>query len=265
MTRLSARKRRDFCLEAVDVAVLAGGLGLRIRPILGETPKILAVVEGRPYVEYLLDWFEDFGARRVVLCLGHLASAVVAYMTAHPRAFDIVTVVEREPLGTAGAIRFARPQLKSDPVLVCNGDSFVDADLCAFLEHHRKSNLPASMLCTEVDDAGRYGSVEVDIYGRVARFTEKTGREGMPGIINAGVYLFSSEILDIVSALGSDSLEKDVFPSLPRGSINAVVGTFQFIDIGTPQTLAQASAAMLRTSRMRSAGGRSSRLNHKGS
>ena len=112
--------------------MLAGGLGTRIRPVLGDTPKLLAPIGGRPYLWYLLEWLRKFGARRIVLGLGHGAGAVLDYLRAQPAAdLDIVTVVEPSPLGTAGAIRFARAHLRSDPVLVLNGDTFVNADLCA--------------------------------------------------------------------------------------------------------------------------------------
>ena len=113
-------------------------MGTRIRPVLGDLPKILAPILGRPYLAYLLDWLERFGARRVVLGLGHRAQAVVEYLEdAHPASqIEVTTVVEPSPLGTAGAIRFARGALRSDPVLVMNGDSFTDADLCAFVDRH---------------------------------------------------------------------------------------------------------------------------------
>ncbi len=71
---------RGGCLEALDIFILAGGLGTRIRPVLGDLPKILAPILGRPYLAYLLDWLERFGARRVVLGLGHRAQAVVEYL-----------------------------------------------------------------------------------------------------------------------------------------------------------------------------------------
>jgi len=126
---------RAQCLAAVDVFVIAGGLGTRIGSVLGNTPKLLARIGGRPYLAYLLDWLRRFGAKRIVLGLGHQAQAVVDFLDRDKAAGDgleIVPVIEPRPLGTAGAIRFARGNLRSDPVLIMNGDSFADADLCAF-------------------------------------------------------------------------------------------------------------------------------------
>jgi NDP-sugar pyrophosphorylase family protein len=231
------------CLEALDVFVLAGGLGTRARPVLGDLPKILAPILGRPYLAFLLDWLERFGARRVILGLGHRAEAVIGHLNAQPqKRIDVATVVEPAPLGTAGAIRFARGALRSDPVLVMNGDSFTDADLCAFVDCHGAANARGSVLCAEVEDAGRYGRIEVDGCGRVGRFIEKDTEFHGRALINAGVYLLSAALLDdIAASCDAVSLERDVFERLPPGSLAAHAGRFRFIDVGTPESLALAA------------------------
>jgi mannose-1-phosphate guanylyltransferase len=231
------------CLAALDVLVIAGGLGSRIQPVLGDTPKLLAPVAGRPYLVFLLDWLRRFGARRIVLGLGHQAQAVVDFLDRNKSAHDdltVVTVSEPRPLGTAGAARFARPQLRSDPVLVMNGDSFADADLCAFVEHHRRAKARATLLCAEVDDAGRYGRVELDGNGRIRGFIEKDPNFHGRSAVSAGVYLFSASLLDEIAAGEASSLEREVFGSAPAGSLDAFAGRFAFIDIGTPESLARA-------------------------
>ena len=228
------------CLATLDVLVIAGGLGTRIQPILGDTPKLLAPIGGRPYLAYLLDWLRDFGAKRIVLSLGHRAQAVVDFLDRHKSSYEdqsVVTVTEPRPLGTAGAIRFARPNLRTDPVLVMNGDSFVDADLCAFVAHHRRAQAKATLLCTEVDDAGRYGRIELDGEGRIRGFNEKDPDLHGRSIVSAGVYLFSAALLDEIAASSATSLEHDVFTRAPSGSLNAFAGRFAFIDIGTPESL----------------------------
>ena len=149
----------------------------------------------------------------------------------------VVTVTEPEPLGTAGAIRFARPNLRSDPVLVMNGDSFADADLCAFVAHHRRVRAKATLLCAEVDDAGRYGRVELDGEGRIRGFIEKDPDFHGRSAVSAGVYLFSAALLDEIAGGSAVSLEHDVFGRAASGSLNAFAGRFAFIDIGTPESL----------------------------
>jgi NDP-sugar pyrophosphorylase family protein len=229
------------CLEALDTFVLAGGLGTRIRPVLGDVPKILAPISGRPYLAYLLEWLQRFGARRVVLGLGHRAQAVIDYVDALPAGpIELATVIEPSPLGTAGAIRFARGVLRSDPVLIMNGDSFTDADLCAFVDRHRAAKATGTLLCAEADDAGRYGRIELDQRGYIGGFVEKDAAFHGSALINAGVYLLSAALLDDIAARQGASLERDVFERLPPGSLAAFAGRFRFIDIGTPESLALA-------------------------
>lgn len=236
------------CLKDIDAVVLAGGLGTRIQQVLGDTPKILAPVGGRPFLEILAARLKDFGARRLVLGLGHLAGAVAAHLEAHPLdGLEVVTAVEPEPLGTAGALRSLRPHLKSDPVLVMNGDSFAGADLCDVVGAHRESGAEASLLAVEVADVSRFGRLDVGPDGLVRRFSEK-GATG-PGVVNAGVYLFSGAALDRIMALPGTSLERDVFPKLLKDGVNAVVTDAAFVDIGTPQGLAAAAAVIAPFSR----------------
>jgi mannose-1-phosphate guanylyltransferase len=233
------------CLEACDILVLAGGLGTRIRPVLGDLPKLLAPIGGRPYLERLLDWFAHFGAARIVLALGHRADAVLDYLARHPvEGIAVETIVEPEPLGTAGAIGFARSTLRTDPVMVVNGDSFVEADLCAFMAAHRSSGAIGTLLCTEVDDAGRYGRVLIDDCGRICGFIEKDPTARGSALVNAGIYLFSKPLLDKIAAAGAASLERDVFERLPAGTLAGFAGRFRFIDIGIPESLAVAEQRM---------------------
>ncbi len=235
------------CLAEIEVAVLAGGLGTRLGGVIEGTPKVLAPIAGRPYLAYLLDWLVGFGARRIVLCLGHLAKAILDYLeTEPPHGCDLVPVVEPTPLGTAGALRHARAELRSDPVMVVNGDSFVDADLCAFLASHKVSGAEGSILCAEVAHAGRYGRVDLSSNGRIRRFIEKDPLETSAALVNAGVYLLSAALLDRIASGSEKSLEHDVFEALPAGTLNAMTGPFTFIDIGTPDSLAQAPKVLSR-------------------
>lgn len=225
-------------LSGVDVAVLAGGLGTRIRAVLGDVPKVLAPVGGRPFLDHLLDWLRGQGARRVVLCLGHLADRVVAHLEANPpEGIEVVTAVEPEPLGTAGALRLARPLLRSDPVLAMNGDTFLEADLPAFVAGHVGEGADVSLLCVEVPSVARYGGVELDGRGRVARFVEKDPAAERPGLVSGGIYLFSAAALDRLAAGAGPSLERDFLEALAPGTIRAEVARGRFVDIGTPPSL----------------------------
>jgi NDP-sugar pyrophosphorylase family protein len=239
------------CLRHVDVLVLAGGLGTRIRPILAETPKLLAPIAGRTYLDNLLDWLAHFGARRVVLALGFRAEAIDEHLARYrPRTMTVETVVEPQPLGTAGAIRGARLRLRTDPVLIVNGDSFVDVDLCRFRKHHRSVGAVATILCAAVADAGRYGRVQLDDRGAILNFIEKETAFRGVALVSAGMYFLSTALLDTITSGTATSLEKDVFERLPPGSLAAFAECGNFIDIGTPESLAMADKVFaLRMSR----------------
>lgn len=233
-------------LAGIDVAILAGGLGTRLRGAIGETPKVLAPVAGKPFLDHLLVWLKGFGARRIVLCLGYRADMVVDHLRqAAPGRLDVMTSIEPKPLGTAGGLRLAVPLLISDPVLVINGDTFVDADLAAFVAAHRRSGARASILATEVPSMARYGRLAIDADGGIGRFAEKDPSDTGPGPINAGLYLFARSWLADLARASAESLERDVFAAAPAGSFRAVpAGNAAFVDIGTPESLAQAGAIL---------------------
>jgi NDP-sugar pyrophosphorylase family protein len=237
--------RQDRCLGSIDILVLAGGLGTRIRSALGDTPKLLAPIGGQPFLSYLLRWPTSFGARRVVLALGHGAAAVQEYLLDfRDTALALTAVVEPRPLGTAGAVRFARVRLHSDPVLVMNGDSFAAADLCGFLAFHRVAGATGTVLCATAEHASCYGRITTDENARIRAFVEKDVEFQGRALVNAGVYLFSGALLDTIVAMPGPSLERDVFERLPAGSLAAFGGPLDFIDIGTPATLATAATLL---------------------
>jgi NDP-sugar pyrophosphorylase family protein len=231
-------------LAEVPVAVLAGGLGTRLRPAIGDAQKVLAEVNGRPFLAYLLDQVARAGFREVVLCVGHHAEAVGAALGASHGPLRLTYSREPTPLGTAGALRLALPRLAGDDVLVLNGDSFCEVDLAALWRWHRSERSEATVVVVEVPDASRYGRVELDAAGRICAFLEKQAGSGA-GWINAGIYLLASRRIAGLPADRPLSLERDVFPAwLATGGKHGLRGfrtSGRFIDIGIPRSYADAS------------------------
>ncbi len=233
---------RRNCLDGVDVLVLAGGLGTRIQSVLGSTPKVLAPINGRPYLDHLLDCLAGFGAPHVVLSLGHLAEAVVSHVAGRD---GIECAVEPEPMGTGGAIRFTREALRSDIVMVMNGDTWADTDLCAFVQAHVDEGVDVSVLCVPVDDVSRYGSISL-VGNRIARYVEKSSENSGPGLISGGVYLFTQKALDDVMMTKGPSVERDFLQTLASSTVHGYVPkAVNFIDIGTPESLQAAAGVFL--------------------
>ena len=146
--------------------------------------------------------------------------------------------VEDAPRGTAGAIRLAAHRLHSDPVLVMNGDTWLDLDYAGFVAAYRRAGAEIAVACVRVDDTSRYGRVEIDADDRILRFDEKCDPPGRSGLVNGGVYLMSRAAL---VAGDGPSLERDVLPAFPPGSLVSYLTKGRFLDIGTPESLAAAA------------------------
>ena len=150
-------------------------------------------------------------------------------------------------LPTKGGIRYA-PHVDADEALVLNGDSYVDCPPSEFHAWHRQHGFPGSILLTWVEDAARFGTVEVDATGRIQAFREKQGL-AQPGWINAGVYLLPRRLLETIPEGQAVSLEHSVFPNWLAAGLGGYARRAAFLDVGTPESLAQAEAFLLRTVR----------------
>jgi D-glycero-alpha-D-manno-heptose 1-phosphate guanylyltransferase len=232
-------------LNEVTAVILAGGLGKRLRPVVSDRPKVLANVLGRPFIEHLFERLAGYGIRRTVLCAGFMADLLDAAYREGFGDMDIAISRERELLGTGGAVRNALPLVESDPALVLNGDSYCTADFGAFYARHREAGSDRSMLLIRCGDCSDYGRVETDGDGRVRAYIEKDGSAG-PGWVNAGVYLLSTAAIASIPAGGPVSMERNVFPSwIPEGILGVQLEG-GFLDIGTPERLAQAEDYLTR-------------------
>jgi NDP-sugar pyrophosphorylase family protein len=229
--------------QSIDVAVLVGGLGTRVRSITGPSlPKPMLEVAGRPFLEHLLLWLRDSGYASVHLLAGHGADAIRdRFGDGQGLRMRLTYVIEPGPLGTGGALVNARGALRGPRVLMLNGDSFLRADPRQLEAAHRRlraddDRIEVTMALTTVADIGRYGSVELGADDRVTAFREKADSRG-PGPINAGLYVIERSLLDTLPT-GSLSLERDVLPGLTDGRLAGVVLDAPFVDIGTPESLA---------------------------
>ncbi len=228
-------------LSGMDVLILAGGRGTRLQSLPGDVPKPLREVRGRPFLSYLLDQVRNAGARRAVLALGYKPDAFRDFVRAETSdRFALEISVEPEPLGTGGAMRAALPLLATESILAMNGDSYVDADLGRLAAAQRRRDARITILLAQVEDASRYGGVEIDAQGAVLRFVEK-GRVG-PGLINAGVYILRRQVLEEIPAGRAVSLEREVLPAQVGRGFYGEPAEVPFLDIGTPESYRAAEA-----------------------
>jgi NDP-sugar pyrophosphorylase family protein len=223
--------------------VLCGGLGTRLRTVVSDRPKSMALVAGVPFLELLLRMLRAEGIQEVVLGTGHMAEQIERHF-GNGQGLDLLIRYSREhkPMGTGGALKLAEEQL-SDPVVVLNGDSYAEWKLGSLLKFFDGKEAALVMVLQAVADVSRYGSVAIDSDGRVIEFVEK-GRRAGAGLINAGVYLLRKEIIAGLPAGKAVSLEKDVFPELLSGKVYGFVSGGLFIDIGIPADLERAQTLL---------------------
>ncbi|MBA2382649.1 MAG: NTP transferase domain-containing protein [Chloroflexi bacterium] len=218
--------------------VLVGGLGLRLRAVVGDRPKPLAEIGGRPFLEYLIDNLVRQGVSRMVLCTGYGGEQVARTVGSGERwGISLRIVSEAQPLGTGGAIRDAAATTgpSDEEILVLNGDSFFDVPLVDLVAARRAASADAAIALRRVDDTGRFGTVVVE-GARVIAFREKTGKGA--GFVNGGVYALRADTLGELPAIGPASLERDLFPTLIRDANRTVIArTYEgfFVDIGIPE------------------------------
>ena len=229
-------------LHAVDAVILAGGQGKRLRRVVNDRSKVLAAVDGRPFISYLFDQLCVSGIRQVTLATGYLGAHVESTLGVAYKDLRIQYSMEDQPLGTAGAVRKAADAAHGEWALVLNGDSFVDVDLRDFLGVHRARRQQISIAVVTVKNASRYGSLAIGSEGNITAFNEKKiDRSELPGPINAGVYLIHWSLLRALPDHIQCSLERQFFPSQIAKGIYGYRTKGAFIDIGTPETLASAS------------------------
>jgi histidinol-phosphate phosphatase family protein len=226
-------------LSSVTAAVLAGGLGTRLRSVVADRPKVLAQVRARPFLAYLLDQLAAAGCRSVVLCTGFLGEHVSRVFGNNYGPLRLFYSQEEKPLGTGGALRLALSKIESDPVLVMNGDSYCNIDLNAFCDWHYQRQAMVSMALARVAQTQRYGRVKLDADAHIIEFAEKKERRGQ-GWINAGVYFLSQEVLRSIPEGTGISLEHDVFPGWVGHGLYGYSTLGSFLDIGTPEDFAAA-------------------------
>ena len=216
--------------------LLAGGLGTRLHPLTYNLPKPMVPVANRPWLEHLLGLLKRHNISEVICSLCYRPEIIMNYF-GDGSAFGVRMqyVIEKTPLGTGGAIRFAE-HLLDDTFLVFNADIVTDLDLTSVVNFHKQNRAKVTIALTWVDDPTAYGVVETDTSGRILKFIEKPSKDKVTtNFVNAGVYVFEPEILERIPKGRPVSLEREVYPSLLAEGI-PVYGygsKFYWMDFGT--------------------------------
>lgn len=225
----------------MEAVVLAGGLGTRLRSVVPDLPKPMASVNGRPFLEYLLDFWIHGGVERFILSVGYKHEIVESHFGTAYKNIPIDYSVEENPLGTGGGLLSSLERLgKRNPFLLINGDTFFDVNVSGILAFHQKREAGLTMVLRTMTDAGRFGTVQLGNHGQLERFCAP-GEGRPPYLINGGIYLINPEMLDDerFGWCGNTplSLEGDLFPKWTRlrYPMYGIQETGDFIDIGIPE------------------------------
>jgi len=195
----------------------------------------MAPVNGRPFLEYLLDYLNHYEIEHVILSVGYKHEVIVNHFGKKYRGIEIDYCIEDEPLGTGGAIKKAINYTFSKKFFVFNGDTLLKMDLLRLMDFHSYKQSNFSIVLRQVEDVSRYGTVDRDEDYRIFSFNEKGVRVGR-GLINGGFYLISKKFFEKLEFPEKFSIEKDCLEKMV--SIYPFYGTVckqYFIDIGIPE------------------------------
>jgi len=224
----------------MECIILAGGLGTRLQGVLeAETPKCLAPVNGKPFLEYLLRYLENQYCSRVILALGHNHIPVLEWLKTKAFFFRVEWSIEKEPLGTGGGIRKAALMCRDRDVLVLNGDTMFEADLPRLMASHQEKKAAATLALKPMKNFERYGTVTLNEEGRIVSFQEK--QPCAEGLINGGIYALNREALMSQPLPQKFSFEKDFLEAqVAQQYFAGFVQDSYFIDIGVPEDFERA-------------------------
>jgi NDP-sugar pyrophosphorylase family protein len=233
-------------LKDIDVFILCGGKGTRLRSVSRDVPKPLVEVAGRPFLDWVIDYLEGAGFRRFILGTGYKGRLIREYYTKKKKKdVSIRFSHETVPLDTGGAVKKAKRLITSNPFFVLNGDSFGAFDAAEFLRFHRGKEAPISILLRRVSRGGDFGQISRGASRRVTGFNEKNP-QAKNCFINGGVYIFDQAVFSDMPAAGRFSLERDLFPRMTGKGIFGYYAPGFFIDIGTPERFVKAEKYFLR-------------------
>lgn len=233
----------------MQALILAGGKGTRLRPLTVYTPKPIVPICNRPFLLYQIDTLRRAGITDITLSLSYQPQKIEQQLgDGSDYGVNLKYTVEPQPMGTAGAYKFAE-ELIREPTVVFNGDVLTDLDLKTVIREHKERKAIATVVLAPVENPSAYGLVETEKDGRVRRFLEKPKADEITcNTINAGTYVLEPAVLDLIPAGESHSFEYGLFPKLlerKEAFYAHIPQRTYWMDIGTPLRYLQAHHDLL--------------------
>ncbi|EAI3784746.1 nucleotidyltransferase family protein [Campylobacter jejuni] len=212
----------------MQAIILCGGLGTRLKSVIKDIPKPMAPINDKPFLEFIFEYLKKQGIKEVILAVSYKHEVIKEYFKDEFLDIKVKYSIEKEPLGTGGAIKEALKFIKNE-TYVLNGDTFFDIDLS-------KLKLNGSRICLalkQMNDFDRYGTVNVDDQGFVISFEEKVFKK--QGLINGGIYLLAKDIFNEFDLEKKFSFEEFLQENYKKLKTRACIFDDYFIDIGVPE------------------------------
>jgi D-glycero-alpha-D-manno-heptose 1-phosphate guanylyltransferase len=226
-----------------EAIILAGGLGTRLKSAVPDLPKCMAPVNGRPFLDYVIETLSNAGIEHFIFSLGYMHEYIEAHLTAAHKHLNYDINLEDEPLGTGGAIHASLKFLKSPQVIITNGDTLFKINLQSFSDFHISQQSICSLGLKPMRHFDRYGVVKLNKDHQIASFKEKQPYQ--EGLINGGVYALDAKEFLQLSFPEKFSFEKDFLERYYQShKMSGMISDAYFIDIGIPEDYARASTEL---------------------
>jgi len=221
-----------------EAIILAGGLGTRLRSVVSNVPKCMALVNEKPFLHYLIEFLQKNGIEYFIFSVGYLHEVIEKYLQENYSSLSYSMSLETEPLGTGGAIKLACTKTSQENILVFNGDTFYKIDIYQLSKFHKEKKSECTLSLKPMENFDRYGVVELNEDQSVKSFKEK--KYYPKGLINGGVYAlnvsgFLKNDLPEKFSFEKEYLEKNIQPYADKKRLYGVIQNTYFIDIGIPE------------------------------
>lgn len=215
--------------------ILAGGEGVKMRPLTYEMPKTMLPVKGRPILEHILDLLRNHEIREIYIVIGHLGEKIQEYFGDGQKfGVKINYIEEKESMGTGGALNLAKKYLEKENFLMMWSDLLIDIDLDDFIAYHLEEKPILTAALTSVSDPSGYGAVKLH-RNTIVEFHEKPSKKNIPSyLVSAGVFVVDPRIFEYLNKSSSFDLEDKVFPELiKQNQVKGYIFEGQWFDVGT--------------------------------
>lgn len=217
-----------------EAVILAGGLGTRLREAVPDLPKCMAPVNGQPFLDHVISHLKEEGIGRFIFSLGYMHELIEEHLHTKHNDLSYEVAIEKEPLGTGGAIRLASSFCREKDIVVTNGDTLFKADLAQMSDFHSRHAAACTLALKPMMNFDRYGVVGLDKNQRITSFLEK--RHYTSGLINGGVYALNKAVFHSIAFPEKFSFEKDFLEAYHSSlKMMGIVQDRYFIDIGIPE------------------------------